>query len=98
MFGNPNTVHEACGFSRFSPNLNEKIKEKEKDSKYSQELCIRWIQFSSINPYARLNDFEIIPLFEDSHKQALEAAFKLRAVFSVYIYSYMIKNYLDVSI
>lgn len=95
MFGNPNTIHEACGFSRFVSNASDKLQNKEKDSKYSQELCIRWLQFSAINPYARFNDFEILPLFDENHKKALDSTFKLRAMFSLYIYGYMIKNFLE---
>jgi alpha-glucosidase (family GH31 glycosyl hydrolase) len=96
MFGNPFVVHEACGYSRFSPNPSLKIKEKEKDSKFTEELCVRWLQSVSLGPYARLNDFELLPIFKEETRKAAEKSFKLRAVMNMYIYAYMIKNGLDV--
>jgi alpha-glucosidase (family GH31 glycosyl hydrolase) len=98
LYGNPNVAHEACGYSKFSPNPDKKIVEKQKDSKYSEELCIRWLQFSSLNPFARVNDFEILPYFKESNKKAVESAFKIRAILNMYIYAYMLKNAISVKL
>jgi alpha-glucosidase (family GH31 glycosyl hydrolase) len=45
-----------------------------------------------LNPFARLNDFEILPYYKESNKKAVESAFKLRATLNMYIYAYMLKN------
>jgi len=59
---------------------------------------IRWLQFSSINTFARLNDFEVIPYYSDANRKAIEATLALRAEFLVYLYGNMIKNAINVNI
>jgi alpha-glucosidase (family GH31 glycosyl hydrolase) len=93
MLGNPNVIHEACGYTRYSvqPNLKNPI---------SKELCLRWIQFSSLNPFARINNWEMLPIWasgEKKERDSLENSIKLRYKLSMYLYAYQLHNSISVS-
>ena len=84
MEGNPNVVFEACGYSKFSTNSTEKINE------FNSELCLRWIQLSSLTSFARFNNFEILALLQEDDYLNFKHAFYFRLQFAVFIYTYLI--------
>ena len=84
LLGSANLIHEACGYSEY--NSNEEI---------NKELCVRWIQFSSVSAYSRINGIERINSYEGEYKDSIINSVILRERLSLYIYSTMIKNYID---
>lgn len=81
-------VHEGCGYNPFNPNPEAKLKEIE----LKKEVCLRWLQFSAINPFARINNFEILPYLKGEYIKSIEKSFQLRSKLALYLYSYRIKN------
>lgn len=55
-------------------------------------MCLRWLQFSALNPFARINNFEILPYLKGEYIKSVEKSFHLRSKLALYLYSYRIKN------
>ena len=94
IFGNPNVMHEACGYGMFEKDMSKKLKN------FDFELCLRWIQTVSIQPFAKFNNIEIFAILEERKEDAqkLNIAFRTRLTLAIYIYSYMLKNSIDVKL
>ena len=84
MEGNPNVAFEACGYSKFSTNPAKKL------YTINSELCLRWIQLSSILSFARFNNFEILAQLQEDDFLNFKHALNLRLQLAVFIYTYLI--------
>ena len=91
LLGNPNVIHEACGYNEYSSDSEAKFKALE----LNKEVCIRWLQFSSINIFARVNNWEIFHLLKAQYSNSLKKTIETRQVLNIYIYSYRIKNSIE---
>jgi len=54
------------------------------------ELCLRWIQLSSIQSLARLNNFEVLQHLQEDDFVNFKNAMNLRLELAVFIYTYLI--------
>lgn len=91
LMGNPNVIHEGCGYSEFSSDTSSKYQAIE----LNKEVCIRWLQFSSVNLFTRVNNWEIFPLLKEQYAKSLNKTIELRQILNVYMYSYRIKNSIE---
>ena len=85
-------VHEACGYGVFDKEISKKARN------FDVELCLRWVQSVSLQPWAKINNIEILSILQDRKDDMIKliTSLRYRLILGVYIYSYMIKNSLDV--
>ena len=80
-------MHDACGNSKSKKTLNMK------KNSIDKELCLRWLQFASLNPIVRVNNFEILHMIKED--SSFISAISIRYQLIMYIYTIMVKNYLE---